>query len=420
MYPLLKKPLEPWQDKFKDLYPNKGTNNLKVRTVTVVLTEDCNLRCSYCYILGKNAKNKITKETAKDVVDFLASEMTINDDFPGLILEFIGGEPLLEVDIMDYIVSNFKIKAFEKGHPWANNYMINLTTNGLLYSGKKFQDFLKKNTGRVSVTITIDGNKSLHDSCRVFPDGSGSYDKVVKNIGMWTSQYIHPSTKVTFAPENIPYISEAIPHLFDLGIVEIHANPVFENVWKESDSIVYYRQLLKLADIMIDKGYYINHVLSLFDANNIGGALSENDTKNWCGSTGYMLAIGTEGKLYPCVRFMDYSLKNRAGKSIGNIWDGICEDNLFWNELKCITRQSQSEPECLQCPVSKGCSWCTGFNYDCFGTPNKRATFICKLHKARVLANKYYWDKLSIKTGIEIEVECNLSSEDINFFKGAC
>ena len=61
--------------------------------------------------------------------------------------------------------------------------------------------------------------------------------------------------------------------------------------------------------------------------------------------------------------------------------------------LTSITRQSQSTDECLNCPVAKGCSWCSAYNYECFGTPNKRATNICWMHKAISLANTYYYNK---------------------------
>ena len=60
--------------------------------------------------------------------------------------------------------------------------------------------------------------------------------------------------------------------------------------------------------------------------------------------------------------------------------------------LEGITRRSQSTDECWNCPIASGCSWCSAYNYQVHGTPDKRATFICVMHKARVLANVYYWN----------------------------
>ena len=84
-------------------------------------------------------------------------------------LIFIGGEPLLEIDLIDYFMRYFRQKAVELNHRWAIHYMISISTNGILYNNPKVQQFIRKNQGRLSLTITIDGNKELHDSCRLFP-----------------------------------------------------------------------------------------------------------------------------------------------------------------------------------------------------------------------------------------------------------
>lgn len=81
---------------------------------------------------------------------------------------------------------------------------------------------------------------------------------------------------------------------------------------------------------------------------------------------------------------------------IGNVIDGIAtntEEQERIKELKSITRSSQSPEKCMKCPVASGCSWCSAYNYQKFGTANKRATYICDMHKAASLANTYYWNK---------------------------
>ena len=67
------------------------------------------------------------------------------------------------------------------------------------------------------------------------------------------------------------------------------------------------------------------------------------------------------------------------------------------NLISNITRKSQSTEECFNCPIAAGCSWCSAYNYEQFGTPNKRATNICCMHKAASLANVYYWNKIYSK-----------------------
>lgn len=112
------------------------------------------------------------------------------------------------------------------------------------------------------------------------------------------------------------------------------------------------------------------------------------EDKNWCGGTGAMLSFAPDGKAYPCIRYAPISVGKElaAPMCLGN-----CRDGLYTTEqqrktkemLDAITLTTQSTQECIDCPVATGCSWCSGFNYEVYGTPNKRVTRICKAHKTR-------------------------------------
>ena len=112
-----------------------------------------------------------------------------------------------------------------------------------------------------------------------------------------------------------------------------------------------------------------------------------------------MLAIDCDGNFYPCVRFLDFSMTNRKGRKVGDINKGMDLDKvrpfLELNTLK------ESEDKCLECEVATGCTGCTGFNYDCYGTIYKKATYICEMHKANVRATEYYWNKFEEVTGMK-------------------
>ena len=90
---------------------------------------------------------------------------------------------------------------------------------------------------------------------RVFPDGSGSYDIIRKNVDLWLTQF-DGSTKVTFASDDLPLLKESIIQLLNDGIKDISANVVFEDVWKEGDDQVFEEQLKQLADYIIDNDLY--------------------------------------------------------------------------------------------------------------------------------------------------------------------
>jgi uncharacterized protein len=392
------------------------TSSIKTKNVTFVVTEKCNLNCTYCYETHKSG-SRMSKEVAKDAVDFLFDKEKVNgyydtDEAPCLILEFIGGEPLLEIDLMDYIVEYFKFKAFSLEHPWAENYMISITSNGVLFRDKKVQDFIARNPGKVSIGITIDGNKELHDSCRVFHDGSGSYDIVEKSIQQWLKTDEHPQTKITLCPQNVMHLNAALKNIWSLGIVGAFTNCVFEEGWETNDATILYNEMIALADYLLENENYRKYFCSLFD--DTIGKTSDED-KNWCGGNGEMLAIAPDGRCFPCIRFMKYSLSapGRKEQPIGDIWKGIdsIEDNKWLQELKNITMSSQSDDKCINCPISSGCALCTGYNYDKFGTPNKRATFACEMHQARVMANYYYWNKLYKKLNLNKKIELKIPKE---------
>ena len=104
----------------------------------------------------------------------------------------------------------------------------------------------------------------------------------------------------------------------------------------------------------------------------------------------------------------------------GQVGKGLVTDIIEKNNFELIsniTRRSQSTDECFYCPIAKGCAWCSAYNYEEFGTPNKRATYICIMHKARALANVYYWNKLYKKLNINKTKVNYLSQIDIKNIK---
>ncbi len=366
------------------------------KNITFIVTKDCQLACKYCYLVGKNARERMTWEVAKKAIDYIFDH---EEDFKeeSVIWDFIGGEPFLEVELIDKICDYIKLEMYRRDHHWFDSYRFSLTTNGINYHDEKVQKFIRKNRDHLSIGITIDGTREKHDINRVYKNsGKGSYDDVVKNIPLWMSQFPFESTKVTISSADIPYIKESVLHLYSLGIPQVNINCVFEDVWKEGDDRLFEEQLMQLADEIIDGALYENHSCSFF-VNHIGGPMDcVYENQNWCGA-GKMLAVDAAGNFYPCTRFAQYSLREKKAWIIGNIHDGIDKNKL--RPFLTLDRCTQSRQECIDCEVAGGCAWCQGENYDAADTPTiyQRATAICKMHKARVRANNYYWNKLNRK-----------------------
>ncbi len=364
------------------------------KTVTFVVTEDCQLVCGYCYLVGKNTKKKMSFETAKKTIDYLLSQ----DVKPGdeaIILEFIGGEPCLEIELIDKIADYFKRESFKLDHPWFNNYMISFATNGVLYKNDKVQRFIEKNKMHLSIGISIDGTKEKHDLQRKYKNGKGSYDDIARIIPLWLKQFPTSATKVTISSDDLSLLKDSILHLWSLGINSVHSNVVFEDVWQEGDDAILEEQLTLLADEILDKELYKDYYCSFFQRS-IGKPTTTNI--NWCGA-GRMLAIDTIGDFYPCIRFIPFSLTNRPGRKVGNCNEGIDQNKV--RPFLALNVKSQSDSKCVDCEVASGCAWCQGVNYDFADSETiyQRATYICKAHKARVRANNYFWDKYDRKMG---------------------
>lgn len=379
----LKRINEPWQS---------GV----AKNITFIVTKDCQLACKYCYLVGKNNRGRMTWETAKAAVDYILSN---EKDFPeeSVIWDFIGGEPLLEIDLIDKLCDYIKYELYRLNHHWFNSYRFSFTTNGINYHTPKVQNLINKNKEHISIAITIDGTKEKHDLNRIWltDDGKerGSYDDVVRNIPLWLEQFPKGGTKVTISSADIPFIKDSVLHLYSMGIHEVNINVVFENVWKEGDDAKFENQLLELADAIIDAGYYKDYACSFFN-DQIGRSLNEiEDNRNWCGA-GKMLAVDATGNFYPCNRFTQFSLRTKEAITIGNIKTGI--DMNLLRPFLTLDRTTQSSQKCIDCEVASGCAWCQGENYDAADTDTifQRSTAICKMHKARVRANNYYWNKL--------------------------
>lgn len=374
------------------------------KSITFIVTKDCQLACKYCYLVGKNTNERMSWEIAKQTIDYILDN---EHDFrqQSVIWDFIGGEPFLEIDLIDKICDYIKVELFRRNHHWFNSYRFSFSTNGINYHEDKVQKFIEKNLKHLSIGITIDGTEIKHDLNRIYKGSAkGSYQNVARNIPLWLKQFPRAGTKVTISSPDLPYIKESVLHLYNIGIHEVNINCVFEDVWKENDHILLEDQLTQLADTIIDEGYYKENTCSFF-SENMGKPLDcVSQNQNWCGA-GMMLAVDATGNFYPCTRFAQYSLRDKKAWIIGNVHDGIDKNKL--RPFLALDRCTQSTRECIECEVGEGCAWCQGENYDAADTVTiyQRSTAICKMHKARVRANNYYWNKLYRKLEMEGERE---------------
>lgn len=404
--------LEPnyqYADYVYTLFPNQ--NGKMMKNITFQVTDDCNLCCSYCYQINKG-HHKMSFETAKKFIDYIFEGRTNPESYFyegkifGFILDFIGGEPLLEIDLIDQICEYFenKLNNIPKDSPWQIFHAYSLCSNGVLYFTPKVQKFLKKYSTLAAINITIDGCKELHDKCRLFPNGQGSYDLAVK-AGLDLLKKGNGGTKITFSPDNLSYVFKGIKNMIELGFNNIYANCVFENVWTKEDYIkIYYNELKKVADYIINNNLQEDIYFRPFEPNNYAPLEIEKLEEKWCGTTSNMFSLDWKGDIYTCIRFMESSLGNDAPPLIiGNIEHGIGYTNSEKQILeifKNYTKKNISTKECLECPIERGCAWCAGCSYQMTGDLCHRTTTICECHKAECLATMHFYKRLNDKKAL--------------------
>ena len=280
-----------------------------------------------------------------------------------------------------------------KGCTLASGARISISTNGQNYFEPQVQAFVKRFAPFLSLNVSIDGHKALHDAHRVDAAGNGSFDKAIKAYhaaaGLGGKQ-----TKMTFVPASFPQMSEAILFMLDQNPDFIAANYAYEPIYTPLDARVLYDQLKIVSDHLIATKRVI--ACSILD-HNIGYPVAKEDDKNYCGGSGGMLAFDTQGKAYPCLRYCPISIgKEKAEKICIGDMQGIYNTPhtaKIRDYLDAITLSSQSTPECINCPVGVGCGWCSAYNYESTGDVNRRVTNICWAHKGRTLASCYYHNK---------------------------
>lgn len=388
-----------FSDYMNKIYPDKEGKT--GQDITLQITEDCCMKCTYCYQHNKT-HNKMTFETAKEIIDKLLNNEIGNiktDQIHNITIELIGGEPLMEIDLIEQIVQYTLHQMIKMNHPWLYYIKFSICSNGLLYDTQKVQNFFKKYNYFVRFAVSVDGNKELHDKCRLDLQGNGTYDKVISNAKKYKNLSGElPGTKMTLSPNNILYTYDAVINLIKEGYIYIFFNCIFEKGWTLDHAKIYYCQLKNIADYLINNNLYNKVNVRIFDEKGYC-PMDEADNNNFCGGINMIMAsFNYKGDIYPCIRYMESSLNGKQEPiKVGNINTGYLKtqkEKENFNLISNITRRSQSTDECFYCPIAKNCAWCSAYNYEEYGTPNKRTTYTCIMHQAETLANIYYWNKL--------------------------
>lgn len=391
----------------KDIYQGLNLN------VTFNTTEDCNLACKYCYEINKKPR-VLRLDTAKKFIDLLLSDDSLPDIFEedsrkiqcreGIVLDFIGGDSLMNVGLLDSIVM-YWIKQVntvhtKNAHSWRNNWRLSVSTNGTLFEKKEVRDFCEKYKNVLSLGVSIDGCPAVHDMNRVFKDGTGSMPAILKNWNWYQKTFPldGKSTKSTCSRTSIPYLYESLVFMHEkLGLKYIHQNFIMENTYCTQDD---YEELKRQMQKCIE--YVFEHrkelYWSMIDRDQFARHHNSRDCREeWntgrCGGGG-MPALGISGNIYPCFRFLPHTLEDYTASKdvcVGNVDEGFSHKENFSKVLNGAKRcNCTKDPECLKCEYESACAYCIGGCYSEF-KEFRRTTYICEITKIQCEYAKKYW-----------------------------
>lgn len=332
--------------------------NIKRKNVTLVLTQNCNLRCTYCYEVFKSS-SIMPIELAKQIVD---EEMINADEYDEVCFDLFGGEPFLEFDTIRELVEY----ADKKGY--LNKCIFFATSNGTLVHGE-IQDWLRKYHNSMWVGLSLDGTKEMHDCNR-----SNSFDRI--DLDFFASMYSRQEIKMTISKESLPNLYEGVVFCHEKGFL-VSCNLAFNIDWSAKENIdILERELKKLID------YYLKNP-QITPCSIIGSPIDgivRDETKplkRQCGAGVSMVAYDIDGKKYPCQFFMP-SAMGENNKQVGEI------------DLPELTPDDLLDPKCKNCPVKAICIICYGANYASTGSTFLQNDNMCKLNKVIFKARSYY------------------------------
>jgi len=364
-------------DTFEDMagtFKERSGNVIKALCLHVAHT--CNLNCSYCFASqGKYHGDRalMSYEVGKRALDFLIEN---SGSRTNLEVDFFGGEPLMNFDVVKDLVKYARSIEKEKN----KNFRFTLTTNGVLID----DDVIEwANREMSNVVLSLDGRKEIHDRFRVDYAGNGSYDKIVPKFKklVYARGGKNYYMRGTFTHAN-PDFTEDVFHMADLGFTELSMEPVVGKpddpmTLTDEDIEIVKKQYEILAIDMLRRKRegkpitFYHYMLDLTEGPCIYKRISG------CGSGTEYMAVTPWGDLYPCHQFVgeeDYKL--------GNVFDGVTNDALRESFRSCNV---YARPECKDCFAKLYCSGgCAANAYHATGSIKGIYEKGCELFKKRI------------------------------------
>lgn len=364
------------EDLYGDIIKDFAKREPVIKALCLHVAHDCNLACRYCFA-GEGEyhgeRSLMSFEVGKKALDLLISS---SGNRVNLEVDFFGGEPLLNFDVVKQLVEYGR--SLEKTHN--KKFRFTLTTNGVLLNDE-IMEFVNKEMG--NLVLSIDGRKEVHDRMRPKRGGQGSYDEIVPKLkaAADSRDQMNYYVRGTFTHNNLDF-SRDVMHLAELGFEQISVEPVVappekEYAIKEEDVDKLLDEYDILAKYLLDRkreGRGVNFFHFMIDLKQGPCAYKR---LSGCGSGTEYLAVAPNGDLYPCHQFV--GMKEFI---MGNVDTNVTRTDLRDKFALCNV---YSKKECRKCFAKLYCSGgCAANAYNFTGDINGVYEIGCKLQRKRV------------------------------------
>ena len=364
------------EDKYEKLAYDFKNNSKVVKALCLHVAHTCNLNCSYCFASqGKYHGDRavMSFEVGKRALDFLIENSGTRRN---LEVDFFGGEPLINFDVVKRLVAYAREVEGKHG----KNFRFTLTTNGVLIDDDVI-DFANREMS--NVVLSLDGRKEVNDHFRKNYNGDGSYDAIVPKF----QELVHRRegknyyVRGTFTHNNVDFVNDIL-HMADLGFTELSMEPVVcppgdPYALTAEDLEIVKEQYEILAKEMLKRkkeGRPFTFYHYMLDLKN-GPCIYKRITG--CGSGTEYMAVTPWGELFPCHQFV-----GDPKYSLGDIWNGI-KNKEAQDEFRYCN--AYARPECKDCWAKLYCSGgCAANSYHATGKISGVYEYGCELFKKRI------------------------------------
>jgi len=343
----------------------------RVTRLEIDLTEKCMLACPYCYRFKggqqRGAGNEsMSWDVAKRAIDWLVEEAQDSKDIG---FWFLGGEPLMEFDLIKQFTEYAEVAAKKANKP----LRLGVTTNLVLVNDRVI-DFFRAH--KIRFNTSIDGAPATQDRWRIFPDGSGTSRVVVSKVRPILDYLPNTTARSTLDPEGVGNMFENVKYLIGLGYVHLAMMPVMEKEWTEEQYSTYAAELHKVGDFFIacyrrGRPFYFKQL-----NNALKGIALPRRRVNACGAGRALLCVDRQGRLWPCHRFPGYDPEGTS--VLGDIWNGLDDEKRrVYLELDC---RYDVKGNCEQCIAVHACGVsCPATNYYLWRDISRPAPVHCRI-----------------------------------------